>query len=151
MLFFFCFFLVGRKLRAPLNLTYPADENGEGEVPLVCLQHYQSAEPVGTLEPWGGGDIFARVPAHTHAHTHTPGLHATLCTGVWGRTRECTEPPRRPSRACVCLYICPSPQPSAVSVCLYLRVYAPGRRLESELKLSDISQGCAVWKKNMPA
>lgn len=43
-----------------LRLTYSADENSKGEVPLVCLQHYQTAEPSGAKG----------VYVHTHTHTH---------------------------------------------------------------------------------
>lgn len=56
---------------------------GEGEVPLICLQHYQSAEPAGAEERcgvvglcvggvWGGG-----ISARVCAQIHTPGLHGS--------------------------------------------------------------------------
>lgn len=95
---------------------------------------------------WGGGGI----SAHVHTHTHT---WVTWHTVQWGvrqkpmsaRNRYQQEP------ACTFVLYLSVIAASAVSVCLYLGVYAVGRRQESKLKLSDRSQGCVVWKRSMSA
>lgn len=47
---------------APVISTYPTDENSEGAVPLVCLQHYQSAEPARAK----GGYLCTCMHTRTH-------------------------------------------------------------------------------------
>lgn len=100
--FFFFFF----ERFAPVNLTYLTDGNREEEVPLVCLQHYQRAEP----EPWDGGcgvvGWWGYLCTCPHTYTHL-GYMAHGAVGCEAKTYECTEP--IPAGACV--YIC------VVSVC----------------------------------
>lgn len=76
------------------------------------------------------------ISLHVYAHKHTH-LGCMWCTRVWGKSCECTEPIPRASWACMCVCVRSVIAAFAVSGCLYLGVYAVGRRLESWLKLSD--------------
>ncbi len=91
----------------------------------------------------GGWDISACVRTHTHLHG-APGCEAKPASAQ-NRYQDLAEP------ACVFVLYLSVIAAFAVSVCLCLGVYAAGRRLESKLKLSDTSRGCAAWKKSMPA
>lgn len=92
-----------------LRLTYSADENSKGEVPLVCLQHYQTAEPSGAKG------------VYVHTHTHTPGFHGKLCTHKFSLRLQCA----------VFVSVFGS---SLCSACLYLSADAAGRKLQTRLK-----------------
>lgn len=102
-------------------------------------------------QPEPRGDISACVCAHTHARTHlgytphgAPGREAKPASAR-ERYQELAEP------ACAFVLYLSVIAAFAVSVRLCLGVCAVARRLESRLKLSDTSRGCAVWKKRMPA